>query len=883
MSWFMRLFSRRRRYDDLAVSISEHLAERAEELMDDGMPRGEAEQTARREFGNLTSIKERSREVWQWPTAESLLSDVRFALRQLIKSPGFTLTAVATLALGIAVTATMFSLVSAFLLPHLPGRDLESMVAVSAVSPDASFQADTSPVSPPNYFAWGNDTRVFSAVTAANEYLTGSLSEPAQQPEAITYAAVSANYFSVFGVSPQLGRAFVAGEDEPGHDHVLILSHGLWARRFGSDPSIVGRTVRLNREDYVVAGVMPAEFRLLGFPPQLWTPLTLTAADSTPSGRKNRYLYMFARLAPGITLEQARAQIDIDAHRAQQDFPGTESRWGASVRRMPDFLIHNFNIGTALAVIMTVVGFVLLIACANVAGLMLTRAVGRQKELAVRVSLGASRVRVVRQLLTEGLVIALLGGGVGLFLTYIGIDLIRAGLRFNEAISAVPIGLDTRVLLFVALISLLTAVVTSVAPALKASRTAINTDLKSESRGGTSGQAHNRLRVLLVGAEIAIALFLLIGSCLLIHGVYLLDHQELGFNHSHLLTAEVVLDKARYADSSKQNQFARSLVTQMQQLAGVQYAALASDLPASGAAMVSIHIKGQPESRSNEQHTAADVVVTPEYFQAIGVSRLSGSVFGDRDDATAPRVVVVNQEFVHKYFQDHDPVGKQIQLDISGAPPVWSEIVGVVGNIKSDPVEPGSKPQVYESYIQRPVASFSLMLRSAVDPASLAPALRHVVAQLDPELPLLRVMSMDSVIEASRNGNPLFTRLLATFAILALALSAIGIYGLIAYSVGQRTHEIGIRLALGAKPSDISHMILRQGFKVAAVGLAIGFTMALPLPKVFDQIFQGLLHFGAPAIYPIVLAVMLMVVFCATLGPARRATRVDATRALRNE
>jgi predicted permease len=883
MSWFMRLFARRRRYDDLTVSISEHFAERAEELMDDGMPRAEAEQTARREFGNLALIEQHSREVWQWPTAESLLADVRFALRQLIKSPGFTVTTVATLALGIAVNATMFSMVSAFLLPQLPGRDLESMVVVSSVNPDTSFEADTNPVSPPNYFAWGNDTRVFSAVTAANEYLTGSLSEPAQQPEAITYAAVSANYFSVFGVSPQLGRAFVAGEDEPGHDHVLILSHGLWERRFGSDPSIVGRTVRLNREDYVVAGVMPAAFRLLGFPPQLWTPLTLTAADRTPSGRKNRYLYMFARLAPGITLEQARAQIDIDAHRAQQDFPGTESRWGATVRRMPDFLIHNFNIGTALAVIMTVVGFVLLIACANVAGLLLTRAVGRQKELAVRVSLGASRVRVVRQLLTEGLVIALLGGGVGLFLTYIGIDLIRAGLRFNEAISAVPIGLDTRVLLFVALVSLLTAVVTSVAPALKASRTAINTDLKSESRGGTSGQAHNRLRVLLVGTEIAIALFLLIGSCLLIHGVYLLDHQELGFNHSHLLTAAVVLDKARYADSSKQNQFARSLVTQMQQLAGVQYAALASDLPASGAASVSIHIKGQPESRSNQQHTAANVVVTPDYFQVIGVSLLSGRAFSDHDDATVPRVVVINQEFVHEYFQDHDPVGKQIQLDISGAPPVWSEIVGVVGNIKSDRMEPGGKPQVYESYVQRPVASFSLMLRSAVDPASLAPALRHVVAQLDPELPLLRVMSMDGVIETQRNGNPLFSRLLATFAILALILSAIGIYGLIAYSVGQRTHEIGIRLALGAKQSDISRMILRQGFKVAAVGLAIGFTMALPLPKLFNSIFQGLIPFGAPVIYPIVLAVMLMVVFCSTLGPARRATRVDATRALRNE
>jgi len=881
MSWLTRLFSRRRRYDDLTVSISEHIAERADELTDDGMPRAQAEQTARREFGNLALIEQRSREVWQWPTAESLLGDVRFALRQLIKSPGFTVTAVATLALGIAVNATMFSMVSAFLLPQLPGRDLESMVVVSSVNPDSSFQADTTPVSVPNYFAWGNDTRVFSAVTAANEYLTGSLSEQAQQPEAITYAAVSANYFSAFGVSPQLGRAFIVGEDEPGHDHVLILSHGLWERRFGSDPSIVGRTVRLNREDYVVAGVMPAEFRLLGFPPQLWTPLTLTAADRAPTGRKNRYLYMFARLAPGITLEQVRAQIDIDAHRAQQDFPGTESRWGASVRRVPDFLIHNFNIGTALVVIMTVVGFVLLIGCANVAGLLLTRAVGRQKELAVRVSLGASRVRVMRQLLTEGLVIALLGGGVGLFLTYMGIDLIRAGLRFNEAISAVPIRLDTHVLVFVALVSLLTAVVTSVAPAVKASRTAINTDLKAESRGGTSGRAHNRLRVMLVGAEIAIALFLLIGSCVLIHGVYLLDHQELGFNQSHLLTAAVELDKARYVDSSKQNQFARSLVTQMQQLAGVQHAALASDLPASGAASVSIHIKGQPESRSNEQNTAADVVVTPDYFQVVGVSLLSGRAFGNRDDATAPRVVVVNQEFVHKYFQDHDPVGKEIQLDITGAPPVWSEIAGVVGNVKTDSL-PGSKPQVYESYVQRPVASFSLMLRSAVDPASLAPALRHVVAQLDPELPLLRVMSMDSVIEASRNGNPLFTRLLATFAILALALSAIGIYGLIAYSVGQRTHEIGIRLALGAKPSDISRMILRQGFQVAAIGSVIGFTMALPLPKVFDAIF-GLVRFGAPVIYPIVLAVMLMVVFCATLGPARRATRVDATAALRNE
>jgi predicted permease len=883
MSWLTRLFSRHRRYDDLKVSISEHLAERAEELMDDGMPRDQAEQTARREFGNLALIEQRSREVWQWPTAESLLSDVRFALRQLIKSPGFTVTAVATLALGIAVNATMFSLVSAFLLPNLPGRDLKNMVVVSAVNPDASFQPDTNPVSPANYSAWGKDSSVFSAVTAANEYLTGSLSGSAQQPEPISYAAVSANYFSVLGVSPQLGRPFVAGEDEPGHDHVLVLSHGLWERRFGADPSIVGRSVRLNREDYVVAGVMPADFRLLGFEDQLWTPLTLTAADRAPSGRKNRYLYMFARLAPGVTLQQARAQISILAQQAQRDFPGTESRWGASVRTLRDFLIHNFGIRTALAVIMTVVGFVLLIACANVAGLLLTRAVGRQKELAVRMSLGATRFRVVRQLMTEGLVIALLGGGVGLFLTYLGIHVLRAGLSFNDAISSVPVRLDTNVLLFAALVSLLSAMVSSVAPAFKASRTAINTDLKSESRGGTSGQAHNRLRVVLVGAEIAIALFLLIGSCLLIRGVYLLDHQELGFNRDHLLTARVMLDKARYADASKQNQFARSLVTQMQQLPGVKDAALASSLPASGFGSVSIHIKGQPPSRSNQQQTAGDVVVTPDYFRVVGVSVLSGRAFSDSDDAT-PRVVLVNQEFAHKYFHDQDPVGKQIQLDIADAPSAWGEIVGVVSDVKTYSLDPRMDPQVYELYLQRPVASFSVMLRSTADPASLTPVLRHVVGGLDSELPLLRVMSMDSVIETQRGGNPLFSRLLATFAILALTLSAIGIYGLIAYTVGQRTHEIGIRLALGAKQSDISRMILKQGFKVAAAGLAVGFTMALPLPKLFGSIFQGGgITFGAPVIYPVVLAVMFMVVFAATLGPARRAMRVDATTALRNE
>jgi predicted permease len=882
MFLFSQMF-RRRRYDDLSISIQEHVAERVDELIAEGMPRVQAEQAAKREFGNVGLIEQRSREAWQWTAIESVLADVRFALRQLVKSPGFTMTAVATLALGIAVNATMFSMVSTFLLPHLPVLDPEHVVVVSSVNPDAQFRADINPVSAPNYFAWRSNTQLFSAMSAADEYRTGNLASAGHEAEAVSYAAVSPSYFTVFGVAPSLGRAFLNGEDQPGHDHVAILSHGLWERRFGSDPAIVGRSVRFNREDYVIAGVMPADFRLLAFTPQLWTPLTLTAADRTAQARNDRSLYLFGRLATGVTLAQARAQMNIAAAQAQQEAPAIERRWGASVRTLGDFLIYNFGVRTAIAVIMTVVAFVLLIACANVAGLLLTRAISRQKELAIRMSLGASRARVVRQLLTEGVVIALLGGAVGVFLSYFGIRLLRAGMDFNEAVVDAPVSLDGKVLFFAAAVSLFSAVLSSVAPALKASRTEIGSDLKSESRGSTSGRSHNRMRVVLVGGEIALALFLLIGSCLLIRGVYLLDHQKLGFRHDHLLTAGLVLDKARYADASKQDQFVRKLLTEMQQISGVERVAVASGLPASGLGSVPIHIKGQAEARSNEQHTASDAVVTTDYFSVAGVPLLQGRTFTGADDASAPRVVVVNREFVHEYLQDRDPIGRQIQLVQPGAAATWSQIVGVVSDVKNYSQDPRIEPEVYEAWAQRPVASFSAMLRTSAEPDTLIPALRHGLAELDSELPLLRVMSMDQVIEVQRNGDPLFAQILGSFALLALILSAIGIYGLIAYTVGQRTQEIGIRLALGAKPMDISGMILRDGFKVAAIGSAVGFLLALPLPRLFNAIFQGGLPTGEPVVYPGVLAVMLLVIFGAIFGPARRATRVDPTKALRSE
>ena len=885
MRWCTQLFNsllnRGRRREDLAISIQEHLEEKIEELMEGGLPRKEAERAARRQFGNVTSIEERSREVWGWTVLGSVWADMKFAMRQLLRGPGFTATAVLTLALGIAVNATMFSLVSAFLLPRLPGRNPQNVVVVSSVNLNRSDGADTAPVSAPNYLAWRGHSRVFAAMAAADEYRTVSLTGQGQ-PETVRDAAVSPNYFNVFGVTPQMGRAFLAGEDQPGRDHVVVLSHGLWAGRFGSDPSIVGQTVRVDREDYLVVGVMGTDFRLLGFTPQLWTPLVLSAADRTAAARKQRFLYLFARLAPGVTLGEARAEVGVLAKRAAVDFPLTDARWGAAVRTLGDFLVHKFRIRTALAVLMTTVSFVLLIACANVAGLLVTRASGRQKELAIRVSLGASRMRVVRQMLTEGLVIALLGGGAGLLLTYVGIGVVRANLSFNEAISAVPVSLDRNVLLFVLGVSLVSAMLSSIVPALKASHVDSNTGLKSESRTASAGRAQSRLRAVLVSGEIALALFLLIGTSLLIRGVYLLDHQQLGFRTDHLLTAGVTLDRTRYSDASGQLLFVRGLLRSLENIPGVEQAAVASSLPAVDPSTVPVRFEGELKTPANEQRSALDDVVTADYFKATGIALQRGRSFTEADNAKTGRVVLVNEEFARRYFAHGDPLGKRIQPVIQGAAETWSEIVGVVSNVKSYSEQTNVDPEIYEAYGQRPVSSFSVLLRSEVEPKSLIPALRQSVATLDAELPLARVMSMESLIEYERNGNPLFTRLLGSFALLALILAAVGIYGLIAYSVSQRAHEIGIRMALGAGKRDVLWMVLKEGLTTGAIGAAIGLAMALPLPRLLDAIFAGI-HFGAPEIYVIVIAAILSVTILATYLPARRASEVNPNSALREQ
>src|SRR5215475_1223197 len=518
------------------------------------------------------------------------IQDLRYGLRQLVKNPGFTAIAVVTLALGIGINSTMFSMVSAILLRRPPGTDPDHIAVVSGIDPGNAYQPDAATISVPNYLSWREANHVFSEVAAADEYRSASLTGQ-HESESLRSAAVSTNYFNVLGVSAQMGRTFVAGEDQSGQDHVVVLSHALWERRFGSDPSIVGHTVRLNRENYNVIGVMPASFRFIGFLPELWTPLVITPDDRTAAAHKDRPLYLFGRMKPGVTIKQARSEFATLAQLAEQEFPESEKGWGAMARTLPDFLVYGFGIRAGLTVIMTTVGFVLMIACANVSGLLLARAAARKKELAIRISLGAGRLRIIRQLLTEGLVIALVGGGLGLLLAYKGIHFVRATMRLNEAFNSVGLSMDSNVVIFSTVISVGCALLCALAPALKASRADITTGLKDESRSASSGRSHTRLRTVLVTGEIALALFLLVGTGLLFVSIFRLEHQNLGFQSHHLLTAGVTLDDARYKDASHRVAFVRGVLSRLLQMPGAESAAVTSDLPATGPGSVTVTIQ----------------------------------------------------------------------------------------------------------------------------------------------------------------------------------------------------------------------------------------------------------------------------------------------------
>ena len=877
MRWIFDFFHRRRADRELAQEVESHLEEKMADLMESGMPEREAREKARREFGNVALYREISREVWTWVWMESLLQDLRYGARTLRKNPGFTLVAAATLALGIAVNSSIFSLFSGWLLKKPPVADPDRAVVV--VSTNRAIEQERGRVSAVDFLAWRDANQVFQNLSAAEPDHDFSLTGGGE-PERLTGMRVTANYFGTLGVSAFLGRTFVRGEEQPGTHRVVVLTYGLWQRRFGSDPNIVGKTVALDGEKYAIIGVMPARFRQVEFLPRLWTPLALASQPPGPNPRAARTLVLIGRLKPRIDLAQARAEMAALAHRAEQNDPASEKGWGADVMTLQEFIIESDHIRAALTLLMIAVSLVLAIACANIANLLLAQASKRQQEIAIRTALGAGRLRVIRQLLTESLLIAAIGGGAGLVLAYVGIDLLRGALSFNDYVAAMAgdVPLDKRVLAFTCLVSMGAALVFGSTPAIRVSATDPQSVLRQGGRTGDLRRGWGRNA--LVGSEIALAMVLVTGAGLMIKGTVEELGGEFGFDPKRILTAAVSLTDARYREPARRFAFFQGVGEKLGGMPGVEAAGIASSVPFA-AEKRTFRIRGQADVRAPERPEARYFAVSAGYFRVLGIPLIRGRAFRESDNASSTRVAIVNRVFAERCFPGQDPLGRYVRIDHDD--PGWSEIVGLAGNIRGSYVPKEEDAQMYEAYLQVPTdPEMWVLARAAGDANRLAPALRSAIWAVDPGQPIARVLSIEGIIDQNEGGDYVFDILLGIFGFMALALAAVGIYGVIAYSVAQRTHEIGIRMALGASRGDILRQVIGKGMPLALVSAAVGLMAAAPLPKLFAATLQGFRVHGL-AIFVCVPLLLLTVVLAAIYVPASRAARIDPMEALRCE
>lgn len=820
---------------------------------------------------------------------ETLLQDVRFGLRTLRSNPGVTAVAVVTLALGIAANTTIFSAVNGWMLRPPRIKDPAGVVVVVTVDPakGPGWGWDRQPVSAYDFVAWREQSHAFEGMVASewSQFaLTGT-----GEPERLIGIRASASYFDLLGVSAALGRTFLPGEDQPGRAQVVILSHGLWKRRFGSNPRVVGEVVRLNGESHTVVGVMPNSYRLGLYGPQLWTPLVFPPESILPAARGNRSLEVLARLKSGVSIETAKAEMAALAQRSEQTYPDMSKGWSAAAMSIQHYIADEFRIGMRLQ--MGVVIFVLLIACANIASLQLARAAGRQREFTVRAALGASRFRLARQLLVESLLIALAGGGLGLLLASWGVDLFRRGLSSSAEVRSIAheVTIDHTVLIFTLGISVLAAILFGLAPAFQQTALNLQSNLKEGGRSSSQSRARHRTHSVLVTGEIALALVLLIGAGFFAQEFLDKVHAGFGIDPNQVLTADISLSSARYKDPSKQAAFFQEAIQRLEALPGVISAGATTLLAPGleGVHVVTFSIESRPAMSRTERARTDYFAISPDYLHTLRVPLVRGRNFLPSDTAPAPPVALVNQAFARRYFPNDEPIGKRIRLDtIRSDRPDWSEIVGVVGNVRDSLERRSDMPQTYEPYPQRPSSRMTLIVRTSFDPAAFAPMLRRAVWGVDKDQPITAVQTMNQLIAQSGANGRLMNILMGTFAGLGLALAAVGVFGVTSYTVAQRTHEIGIRMALGAQSSDVLRMVVKKGMVLGALGVGIGLALAAPLVwlklgLVYDD---ELLPFGQRA--PIFLAAVFLMSFVALLAsyiPARRATKVDPMVALRCE
>ncbi|HMD99612.1 MAG TPA: ABC transporter permease [Terriglobia bacterium] len=884
MNWIKQLLSRRRVYGDLSAEIQEHLEEKIDELVAGGMSREDAIHAARREFGNVTLLEERSREVWRWPSVEDFFMDVRYGLRVLRRNPGFAATAILTLALGIGATTAIFSVVDTVMFKPLPFPTADRLVRVRSVIAATGHGAVASY---PDYLDWRARNHVFEsmAVFRTNDF---TLIGP-REPLHLQGAVVSAQVFSLLGVTPALGRSFLPEEDNPaaaaGADPV-ILSYVLWQREFGADASVLGRTLQLGDQPFTVVGVMPPAFHfpILGEPVELWTTIAVDArggANAMAAQRGAHYLDVIGLLKPGVKLQRAQAEMAAIASALNKQYPENKPR---TVGIVPEVEGLIGPIRTPLLVLLAAVGCVLLIVCVNVANLLLARATERHKEMALRAALGASRRRAIRQLLTESVGLGLLGGGLGLALA---VASLRVLVRLIPA--DIPrltaIGLDARLLCFALLISLAAGILFGLAPALRVAKMSLTESLNETGRGsGSGGKEHSGLRSALVVSEVSLAVVLLLGAGLLIQSFLRLIRVDPGFDPHHVLTFQ--LDTPAEKQGAQVPAFFRDVVTQISALPGVSSASAVASLPLTGDNISSsIEIEGEPTPMGSRP-TADFNAVEPHYFRTLGISLVAGRDFTERDDSKSTPVVIVNRTLAQRFFPNQDPIGKHVRPGIGngygpGEPPM-REIVGVIGDVKQSDLGSEAAPEVYAPLAQSPFYTMLMVVRTANDPRSLVEAARRQVASLDRNTPIYHAETLDQYFSESVAVPRFISLLLAGFAGVALLLACLGIYGVIAYIVVRRTREIGIRMALGARKGDVLRMVIGEGLRPALTGVVIGIIGALKLTRLLSGLLYGVKPTD-PVTFAAVALILTGVALLASYIPARRATNVDPTVALRYE
>ena len=870
---------------ELDEELRSHLERQVEKYVRSGLSREEAQRQAWREFGGYEQVKEEYRDAHGVSFIETLIRDVRYGLRTLRNNPGFSVVAIMTLALGIGANTAIFSVIDSVLLRPLAYADPASLVMVW--ENDSQHPNPHNTVSPPDFLDWSNRNSVFSGVAGLFDQranLTGNVA-----PQEVVLQDVTANFFSVLGVNPVLGTGFTPENGQAGHDDVLVLSYGFWKERFGSDPSIIGKTIKLNGHPLTVLGVAPESFQwfikdgsLTAAKPQMWTPWII---PNDLHDRKNagRFMTVVARLKPGITVHEAQTQMNTIAAQIAQEYPDFNGHWGANV--VPVRVQISGDLRPALLILLGAVGLVLLIACANVSSLLLARASAREREMAIRTAIGASPWRIACQLLTESVLLALIGGGLGVGLAYWGTNALLAASPQN-LLNMASVSMDVRILAFAAGATLLGGLLFGFLPSYISAHSSISETLKEGGRGSSEGKRRGIARSAFVVVQMCLALVLLAGSGLLIRSFIRLVGVDPGFDASHLLTFKVTLPSSKYKTDRDCQVFFQQLLSRLSRLPGVRSATMNSFPPFSGlGAATGVHILSQPARSLMDLPDAAVRVVGPDYFHTMEIPLRAGRTFNEQELAEARHVVIINQAFVDKYMSGTNPIGQKAvifmkSLEESGNTP--SQIIGVVGDVRQMGLDTPSESTVYWPHPELVYSGMTILVRTSNDPLALVSAARNELQQMDPEQPMAAVATMEQLLGDSLSRSRFTMLLLAIFAAIALLLATVGIYGVIAYGVTQRTQEFGIRIALGAGRRDVLRLVLGQGARLALLGIGLGAIFALMLSQFLATLLYGISPTD-PLTFIVVAFLLGFVALVACYVPAQRATRVDPIEALRYE